>query len=144
MDAFIAEKMVQRRQRSDVEEQLYAKVTELDAKVTELTEKMAACNTKGVELTAAAEYYRKFWEVSINEAKKLQALGELKLQRCMEEKRQVNRDRITAEIADEDCKKKLQKANTQGSGGGRKKRRSRRRKKTRKSTKRRSKKSKRR
>jgi hypothetical protein len=123
MNAFMQEKMGQRPQPSDAEEQLDAKVTELDAKVTELTEKMAACNAKGVELTDELVMIRNFWNLANREAETLQAAGELKLQTCVQEIRQEKRARIDAEIADEDCREKLQKANTQGSGGGRKKKR---------------------
>ena len=151
-NAFLEEKMDQRPQTPatrGAEEQLSAKVTELHAKVTELTEEMGACNAKGVELTAAAEYYRNFWHLATREAEKLQAGEEVNLQRCKTSLKKEKKGRITAELLDEDCKEKLRIANTQGSGGGRNKRKSRRRKKTRKSkkrksTKRRSKKSKRR
>jgi hypothetical protein len=152
MDPFVAEKMGQQPQRSAVEEQLYARVTELDAKVTKLTEDMGACNAKGVELTRDLEYVNTFWALSVTEAGKLQEAAASELHKCEREKRQENRAKITAEIAYEDSQSKLQKAITQGedcqialqkattqvSGGGRKKRKSRRRKKTRKSKKRKS------
>ena len=138
MDPFVAEKMGQQPQRSAVEEQLYARVTELDAKVTKLTEDMGACNAKGVELTRDLEYVNTFWALSVTEAGKLQEAAASELHKCEREKRQENREKITAELAYEDCQLALQKAITPVSGGGRKKRKSRRRKKTRKSKKRKS------